>query len=32
MSSSSLKTVLDDFKAHDVRILSILTNYDDDKA
>ena len=29
--SGSLKTVLDDFKAHDVRILSILTNYDDDK-
>jgi acetoin utilization protein AcuB len=29
--SGSLKTVLDDLKAHDVRILSILTNYDDDK-
>jgi len=29
--SGSLKTVLDDLKADDVRILSILTNYDDDK-
>lgn len=29
--SGSLKTVLDDLKAHDIRILSILTNYDDDK-
>ena len=27
--SGSLKTVLDDLKAHDVRILSVLTNYDD---
>ncbi len=28
--SGSLKTVLDDLKAHDVRIISILTSYDDD--
>ena len=28
--AGSLKTILDDLKAHDVRILSILTNYDDD--
>ena len=30
-ASGSLKTVLDDLKASDVRILSILTNYDDAK-
>jgi acetoin utilization protein AcuB len=29
--SGSLKTVLDDLKAHDVRIISILTSYEDDK-
>ena len=29
--SGSLKTVLDDLKAHDVRILSILTSYDEAK-
>ena len=28
--AGSLKSILDDLKAHDVRILSILTNYDDD--
>ncbi len=27
--SGSLKTVLDDLKTHDVRIISILTSYDD---
>lgn len=29
--SGSLKTVLDDLKTHDVRILSILTSYDEEK-